>query len=88
MDIFAETLMSAVTLRCYTWLRSTALQQDTKAYIEDLSFEGEGLFSTIIDIVLQELDESIKTSRIREYLHLPVHLRIGPGPGHDLQDLF
>lgn len=40
-----------------------ALQQDTKALIKDLPFEGGDLFSNTADTVLQDLDMSIKASR-------------------------
>lgn len=54
---------STVCLRCHAWLRSTDLQQNSKSLIEDLPFEGKGLFSNIMNSILQDLDKSIIVSR-------------------------
>lgn len=62
LEIFVKTLTSAVTVGWHPWLHSTALLPNTR-YIP---FLGEGLFSTLADSVLQEIDEidkSIKVSR-------------------------
>lgn len=63
LDLFAKTVTSAVSLRRHAWLHSMDLQPDTRSIIEDLLFEGEGLFSTTTDTVLQEMDKSLKASR-------------------------
>lgn len=63
IDLFAKTVTSTVSFRRHAWFRTTDLQPDTKAIIEDLPFEGEGLISTTTDMVLQEMDKSIKASR-------------------------
>ncbi|XP_015265773.1 PREDICTED: TATA box-binding protein-associated factor RNA polymerase I subunit D isoform X1 [Gekko japonicus] len=62
LDTFSETMASAIALRRHSWLHSTFLQSDTKAYIEDLPFDGEGLFHASTDSVLQGKDKSIKGS--------------------------
>lgn len=59
-----DLVTSAVSLYCHAWLHFTDLQQDTQAMIEDLSFEEDKLFNNTLDMVLQDLDKSIKTSRI------------------------
>lgn len=63
LDLFAKTVTSAVSLCRHAWLRSMDLQLDTKWLIEDLPFEGDGLFSNSADSVLQEMDKSIMVSR-------------------------
>lgn len=82
LNLFAETITSAVCLHCHAWLRSTDLQQDTKVLIEDLPFEGKGLLSYTFDLVLQDLDKSIKASRTRKHLHQPRASSQESGLGH------
>lgn len=60
LDLFAKMVTSALSLRRHAWLCSMDLQLDAKSIIEDLHFEGEGLFSATTDSVLQEIDKSIK----------------------------
>lgn len=59
----AKTLVSAVALRRFALLRSTALPAETKTMILDLPFDGMGLFNSGTDTQLQRIDKSIKASR-------------------------
>lgn len=49
LDVCVRTIASGVTLRRHAWLRSSSFPQDTRAYIEDLPFNGEGLFHASTD---------------------------------------
>lgn len=63
LESSARTLSTAVALRRFGWLRSTALSSYTKAIIEDLAFDGLGLFNAETDATLRRLDKDIKASR-------------------------
>lgn len=63
LETAAKTLITAVALRRHSWLRATSLTQDTRLTIEDLPFDGVGLFHASTDSTLQEIDKNIKTSR-------------------------
>lgn len=63
LEAASKTLATAVALRRHSWLRSTHLQPDTKAVIEDLPFDGLGLFNAATDTTLQERDKTIKVSK-------------------------
>lgn len=60
LETAAKTLTMAVALRCLSWL--STLSFDTRTLIEDLSFDGIGLFHSSTVSMLQDLDKSIKTS--------------------------
>lgn len=62
-DTSAKTLSSAVGLRRYSWLRSSSLHPDTKTFIEDMPFDGEGLFNAATDSTLQDMDKKYKLSK-------------------------
>lgn len=63
LDLFVKTVTAAVFLQHHAWLQSIVLQLDTRVLIEDLPFEGEGLFSNTTDRVFQVLDQSIRALR-------------------------
>lgn len=63
LEMSAKTLTTAVAIQRHSWLRSTSLSQEAKSAIEDLPFDGSGLFSASTDTTLQEIDKNIKTSR-------------------------
>lgn len=80
LDLFGKTLTSAVCLQRHAWLHSSDLQYDTRAIIEDLPLEGEGLFSTITDTILKDVTRALKP-RI-PWVSLPPRLLVrDPGPG-------
>lgn len=62
-DCAAKSLSAAVALRRHAWLKSTAIDDYFKAEIEDLPFDGEGVFNG-------KTDEALKKAReIREVAH-------------------
>lgn len=63
LDLFTRTIIMAVCIRRHTYLQFIDIQQDTKSLTEDLLFDREGHFSTSTDLILQDLDKSIKASR-------------------------
>lgn len=63
LDTYAKTVTLAVALHCHLELRSSTFPYNTRAYIEDLPFDGDGLFSSSTNLVLQDVDKSTKTSR-------------------------
>lgn len=58
-----DTCAKTLALWRHSWLQSTSFLADTKSINEDLSFEGDGFFSFIMDATLQEMDKSIKASK-------------------------
>lgn len=63
LETSAKTLTTGVALRRHSWLRTMSLLPDTKAAIEDLPFDGKGLFHASTDTTLQDIDKNLKTSR-------------------------
>lgn len=63
LETASKTLATAVALRRHSWLRSTNLQYDTRTVVEDLAFDGLGLFNAATDTTLQDREKSIKASR-------------------------
>lgn len=58
-----QKLTTGVALHRHSWLRATTLLSDSKAAIEDLPFDGLGLFHASTEATLQDIDKNIKTSR-------------------------
>lgn len=56
-------VIAAVCLCQQAQLRSTDLQEDAKAITGDLPLEGEGVFSMVMDAVLQNMDKGIEAPR-------------------------
>ncbi|XP_060116188.1 uncharacterized protein LOC132587820 [Heteronotia binoei] len=54
-DTASRAMASAVVLRRHSWLQATAASSYIKAKVEDLPFEGTGLFSTQTDEVLHQI---------------------------------
>lgn len=63
LETAAKTLTTGVALRRHSWLCATSLLPDSKSAIEDLPFDGVGLFHASTDSTLQEIDKNLKTSR-------------------------
>lgn len=62
LETAVKTLMTGVVLCRHSWLRTISLQLDFRATIEDLLFNGLGLFQSTSDTTFQEIDKNIKTS--------------------------
>ncbi|KAL8163712.1 UNVERIFIED_CONTAM: hypothetical protein K2H54_034570 [Gekko kuhli] len=56
-------LATGIALRRHAWLRTAHLPDDIKAKVEDLPFDGEGLFHTTTDQYLTSIDDSRKTAK-------------------------
>ncbi|KAL8173140.1 UNVERIFIED_CONTAM: hypothetical protein K2H54_040593 [Gekko kuhli] len=54
---------TGIALRRHAWLRTAHLPDDIKAKVEDLPFDGEGLFHTTTDQYLTSIDDSRKTAK-------------------------
>lgn len=67
METSAKTLTTAVAIQRHYWLRSTTLSQEAKFAIEDLPFDGTGLFNASTDAMLQEIDKKLKHPVLLEY---------------------
>lgn len=63
LEALARTLSSSVAMRRFAWLRTTALPHDTRTLIEDLPYDGQGLFHADTDTTLRRLDKNIKASK-------------------------
>ena len=44
-DAASKSLTSAISLRRHAWQRSAGINDDTRSHIEELPFEGMGLFN-------------------------------------------
>ncbi|KAL8202982.1 UNVERIFIED_CONTAM: hypothetical protein K2H54_034026 [Gekko kuhli] len=60
---YASSLATGIALRRHAWLRTAHLPDDIKAKVEDLPFDGEGLFHTTTDQYLTSIDDSRKTAK-------------------------
>lgn len=79
LESSAKTLMTPVALRRHSWLQSTNLPFNTRDFIEDLQFDETGLFHSMMDTRMQDLDKSAKALRTLEEsatLRSPVEMRI------------
>ena len=54
-DATAKILSSAITLRRHAWLRAANIVEDVKTRIENLPFDGTGLFNEKTDSNLEDL---------------------------------
>lgn len=63
LEASARMLTTTVAIRHHSWLITTNLPYDTRGLIEDMPFNGSGLFHANIDATLQDLDRSIKMSK-------------------------
>ncbi|KAL8175908.1 UNVERIFIED_CONTAM: hypothetical protein K2H54_013723 [Gekko kuhli] len=59
----SRSLATGIALRCHAWLHTAHLPDDIKAKVEDLPFDGEGLFHTTTDQYLTSIDDSRKTAK-------------------------
>ncbi|EMP32126.1 hypothetical protein UY3_10751, partial [Chelonia mydas] len=73
-DSAARVVTSAVAMRCSSWLQSSGLSQKMQSTIQDLLFEGAGLFSELTDLRLLGLKDSRATLRSLG-LHTPQQAR-------------
>lgn len=63
LDASARTIASGVALRHHAWLRTSSFPYDSRAFIEDLPFDGDRLFHSTTDNAIQELDKTIKATK-------------------------
>lgn len=63
LESLAKTLSSAVAMRQFAWLWNMGLPPETRYLVEDLPFDGNGLFNADTDSTLRRLDKNIKTSK-------------------------
>ncbi|KAL8190790.1 UNVERIFIED_CONTAM: hypothetical protein K2H54_061221 [Gekko kuhli] len=63
VSCFSRVMATAVALRRYAWLKTTALQPDVKQRIKDLPFDSCGLFHRTTDDALKDVDESCKWAK-------------------------
>lgn len=60
------TLSSAEALCHHSCLQTTILPLDTWCLVEDMAFEGKGIFQSETDLKLHRMDKNIKASRTLE----------------------
>ncbi|KAL8198742.1 UNVERIFIED_CONTAM: hypothetical protein K2H54_022478 [Gekko kuhli] len=63
LQLISRILATGIALRRHAWLRTAHLPDDIKAKVEDLPFDGEGLFHTTTDQYLTSIDDSRKTAK-------------------------
>lgn len=78
LEMAAKTLTTSIAPQRHSWLRATNLQLDTRGVIEDLPFDGFGLFHGTTDSSLQEIDKTIKmspsnNSNLAHHIHVHGH---------------
>ena len=56
-------MVTAIALRRHAWLHSAHISDDSHMRIEDLPFDGVGLFDTKMDEILDNLQKMRKTAR-------------------------
>ena len=61
-DTASKSLASAIALRRHAWLWSARINDNARARIEDLSFDGVGLFNEKADKVMENLHKMRKTA--------------------------
>lgn len=54
VDASARQATTSIALRRHAWLRSSSLPEDVRLHIEDMPFDGVGLFDVKTDVVLNE----------------------------------
>lgn len=64
LESSARTVSTAVALCRFGWLGTTSLSSEAKSIIEDMAFDGLGLFNAETDTMLRRLDKNIKASRL------------------------
>ncbi|KAF7245178.1 Kinesin-like protein KIF13A [Varanus komodoensis] len=62
VDTDSRALVSAVSLRRHAWLRNCNLPEETRRRIEEMPFDGSGLFHSRTDHKLEKLHESRLTA--------------------------
>ncbi|EMP25303.1 Mothers against decapentaplegic like protein 9 [Chelonia mydas] len=73
-DSVARVVASAVVMRHSSWLQSSKLSQEIQTTLQDLPFEGAGLFSEMTNIWLHGLKDSYATLQSLG-LHTPQQAR-------------
>ena len=63
IDSSARQLVAAIALRRYAWLKSAQIPDDIRMQIEDLPFNGSGLFNDKTDDILENLQKFKKTAQ-------------------------
>ncbi|XP_053114884.1 proteoglycan 4-like [Hemicordylus capensis] len=59
----SRAMVTAVTMRRHAWLRATSLQGDMKDRVENLAFDGKGLFHETTDATMETLKKSKFTAK-------------------------
>ncbi|EMP40907.1 hypothetical protein UY3_01873 [Chelonia mydas] len=73
-DAAARTIRSGVVMRCLAWLQEEGLPPEVQNTLQDLPFEGSGLFSDQTDTRLHRLKDSRATLKSLG-MHTPVTQR-------------
>nr|XP_020644694.1 voltage-dependent calcium channel subunit alpha-2/delta-4 [Pogona vitticeps] len=63
-DAASKSLVSSITLRQHAWVRSSRIMNDARTCIEELPFDGAGLFNEKTDYVMENLHKIHKTARL------------------------
>lgn len=74
----SRALASSVAQCHHAWLSSTSLQPDIRLKIEDLPFDGAGLFNSATDETLSAVDDSRKKAKNLGLQQPPAHPRQCP----------
>ena len=62
-DCAAKAMVSGVAMRRHAWLRSAGLPVESRSRIEDLPFDGEGLFNAETDSTMDTVQKAKATAR-------------------------
>lgn len=63
IDVSSRQATTAIALRRHAWLKATTLPEDARACIEEMPFDGVGLFNTKTDDVLKEHQQMKRTAK-------------------------
>lgn len=85
-DASAKQIATAIALRKYAWLRSATIPDDARMSIEDLPFDGSGLFDGKSDDILGELQKNALL--VPTATSSPTTLTNHTGENHILTSLF
>ncbi|KAF7253350.1 WD repeat-containing protein 11 [Varanus komodoensis] len=74
VDSDLRSLVGAISLRRHAWLRNCNFLDEMKREIEEMPFDGSGLFHARTDSKLKKIHESRMTARYMELQSLPRHI--------------
>lgn len=63
VDVSSRQATTAIALRRHAWLKATTLPEDAKTRIEEMPFDGIGLFNTKTDDILKEHQQMKRTAK-------------------------